>query len=97
VVACKSAFHRDQIQLPENKRLLEQIIGEAAGTPVNLVAVLADGVANAPKTEGGVLKPKAHPKVDVQALQKEEPLVKAVMEMFDGKVVDVIRTKGPTP
>jgi hypothetical protein len=96
VVVCKSPFHQDHIQLPENKRLVEQVVSAIANTPLKLVAVLPDHMTPAVKTESGVVKPHAHPKVDVQALQKDEPLVKAVMEMFDGKVVDVIRTKGPT-
>jgi DNA polymerase-3 subunit gamma/tau len=96
VVVCKGPFHQEQILLPENKRLVEQVITEIAKTPLKLVAVLPDHMTPTIKTESGVVKPHAHPKVDVQALQKDEPLVKAVMEMFDGKVVDVIRTKGPT-
>lgn len=96
VLICKGPFHQEQIQLPENKRLVEQVIAAVANAPLKLVAVLPDHMTPTVKTESGVVKPHAHPKVDVQALQKDEPLVKAVMEMFDGKVVDVIRTKGPT-
>lgn len=97
VLSCKSAFHQSQLQSAENAHLVEQVVGEVVGSPVKLVAVVANAAAHAPKTGKGVLKPQAHPKVDMQELQKEEPLVKAVMEMFDGKVVDVIRTKNPTP
>ena len=96
VVVCKSPFHQDHIQLPENKRLVEQVIASVVNAPLKLVAVLPNNMTPVVKTESGVIKPHAHPKVDVQALQKDEPLVKAVMEMFDGKVVDVIRAKGPT-
>jgi DNA polymerase-3 subunit gamma/tau len=97
VIVCKSAFHQEQLQTPENARLAEQVIGEVLNGTFKIVAVVTDAAVNVAKTEGGVVKPQARPKVDVQALQKEEPLVKAVMEMFDGKVVDVIRSKGPTP
>ncbi len=97
VLTCKSDFHRDTIETPENKRLVEQVFSGVLNVPVKVVAVAAGAAARVAKTGSGVLKPQAHPKVDVQALQKEEPLVKAVMEMFDGKVVDVIRSKGPTP
>jgi len=97
VLACKSAFHQEQIQVAGNKHLIEQVIEEVLNLKVNVVAVLSDQVAQQAKTEKGVPKPSARPKVDVQAIQKDEPLVKAVMEMFDGKIVDVVRSNRSTP
>ena len=91
VLSCKGGFHQAQLQMPEHKRLIEQVIEETANLKVNLVPVLADAAAEA-KAPGGTPKPTARPKVDVRAIQKDEPLVKAVLDIFDGKIVDVIRT-----
>jgi hypothetical protein len=91
-ITCKSAFHQSHLQLPENKRLIEQIIEETANIKVNVVPVLSEAVQADTKTPNGTPKPQARPKMDTQAIQKDEPLVKAVLDIFDGKIVDVIRS-----
>jgi DNA polymerase-3 subunit gamma/tau len=97
VLSCKSAFHQEQLQKPEHKRLIEQSIEQTVNLKVNLVPVMSEAAAVVSKTGGGAPKPQARPVVDVQALRKEEPLVKAVMDIFDGKVVDVIRPNRANP
>lgn len=95
VLACLGPFHREQVEKPENKKLIEALLEETTGLKLNLVPVLAEekktGIVSPPG--GGVLKPMGRAKTDLREMGKQEPFVEAVVKLFNGKVVDVKRTR----
>jgi len=93
IIACKGPFHHEQLSKPENKALVEKLLEEMLGRKVTLAPVLADGAPQAPEKPSGPRAPKSlsAPKIDVEKLEKEEPLVAATMKMFGAKIVEVKR------
>jgi hypothetical protein len=51
VLSCKGPFHRDQLDKPENKKLIESLLEEATTLKVNVVPVLS-GEGAAPRPAG---------------------------------------------
>jgi DNA polymerase III gamma/tau subunit len=94
VIACKSAFHQEQLAKAESKALVESLIEGILGRKITVVPVLAQTapVASAPKPSGP-RAPKAlsAPSVDMEKIEKEEPIVAAAVKMFGGKIVEVKR------
>jgi len=93
VLVCAGPFHYDTLTKPENKTLVEGLVGELLGQKINLVPVMPE---NAPKAQDSpkgprIPKPLAAPAVTVQQLEKEEPLVAAAVKLFGGKIVEVKR------
>lgn len=94
VLVCKSQFHHEQLSKPENKVLVETLLQELVGRKLTLVPVLPEATAapTAEKPSGPrAPKPLSAPKVDVEKLEKEEPIVAAAMKLFGGKIVEVKR------
>ena len=94
ILVCKGPFHHEQLSKPENKMLVEKLLEEMLGRKINLVPVLPEGPSNAPAEKTSVLrspKPLSSPKIDVEKLEKEEPIVAAALKMFGAKIVDVKR------
>ncbi len=74
------AFHKQQIEKRENLALIEKIIKEIYGQVLKLKLILnANKVYHAP--------PKEKKKVDVEELVKHEPLVKNILETFEGEII----------
>jgi len=92
-LVCKGPFHHEQLSKPENKVFVEKILEELIGRKINLVPVLSETKAAAPDKPAGPRAPKplSAPKVDVEKLEKEEPIVAAALKMFGGKIVEVKR------
>ncbi len=92
-LVCKGPFHHEQLSKPENKVLVEKLLEEAVGRKVTLVPVLPEAKAAAPEKPKGPRAPKplSAPQVDVEKLEKEEPIVAAALKMFGGKIVEVKR------
>jgi DNA polymerase III gamma/tau subunit len=94
VLSCKSGFHQDQLTKDENKSLVEAAASAILGRKVTLVAVLAQAAPTAasPKASGPrAPKPLSAPAVDMEKIEKDEPIVAAAMKMFGGKIVEVKR------
>lgn len=94
VLVCKGPFHHEQLSKPENKVLIEKVLEDALGRKITLVPVLPEGTAAAAAEKPSNLrapKPLSAPKVDMEKLEKEEPIVAAAVKMFGGKVVEVKR------
>jgi DNA polymerase-3 subunit gamma/tau len=94
ILVCKGPFHHEQLSKPENKVLVEKLLEEMLGRKINLVPVLPEGSAAAAPDKPSALrapKPLSAPKIDVEKLEKEEPIVAAALKMFGGKIVEVKR------
>jgi DNA polymerase-3 subunit gamma/tau len=94
ILVCKGPFHHEQLSKPENKILVEKLLEETLGRKINLVPVLPEGPAAASPDKPAALrspKPLSAPKIDVEKLEKEEPIVAAALKMFGGKIVEVKR------
>jgi DNA polymerase-3 subunit gamma/tau len=93
VLVCKGPFHHEKLSEPENKTLIEKLLEELLGRRINLVPVLPEGTAAAPEKSSALRAPKplSAPKVDVEKLEKEEPIVAAALKMFGGKIVEIKR------
>ncbi len=96
ILVCKGPFHLEQLSKPENKTLVEKLLEEALGRRINLVPVLPEGSAPTPLPPTGLPalrapKPLSAPQIDVEKLEKEEPIVAAALKMFGGKIVEVKR------
>ncbi len=94
VIVCKSGFHQDQLTKPENKSLVESVAEGFLGRKITVVPVLSQiaATASAPKTSGPrAPKPLSAPAVDMEKIEKDEPIVAAAMKMFGGKIVEVKR------
>ncbi len=92
-LVCKGPFHHEQLSKPENKVLVEKLLEETIGRKITLVPVLPEAKAAAPEKPKGPRAPKplSAPQVDVEKLEKEEPIVAAALKMFGGKIVEVKR------
>ncbi len=92
-LVCKGPFHHEQLSKPENKVFLEKLLEEVLGRKITLVPVLPESSAPSPEKPSGPRAPKplSAPKVDVEKLEKEEPIVAAALKMFGGKIVEVKR------
>jgi len=95
VLVCMGPFHYDTLTKPENKTLVEGLLGELVGRKINLVPVLPENAPAAADRPTGprIPKPLAAPAVTVQQLEKEEPLVAAAVKLFGGKIVEVKRNQ----
>ena len=93
ILVCKGPFHHEQLSKPENKVLVEKLLEEILGRKINLVPVLPEGTATATDKSPALRAPKplSALKIDVEKLEKEEPIVAAAMKMFGAKIVDVKR------
>jgi DNA polymerase III subunit gamma/tau len=94
ILVCKGPFHHEQLSKPENKVLVEKLLEEMLGRKINLVPVLPEGSVTATSDKPSTLrspKPLSAPKIDVETLEKEEPIVAAALKMFGGKIVEVKR------
>jgi hypothetical protein len=93
ILVCKGPFHHEQLSKPENKVLVEKLLEEMLGRKISLVPVLPEGTATATDKSPALRAPKplSAPKIDVEKLEKEEPIVAAAMKMFGAKIVDVKR------
>ena len=94
VIVCKSGFHQDQLTKTENKTLVEAVIEGILGRKVTIVPVLSQAAptASVPKASGPrAPKPLSAPAVDMEKIEKDEPIVAAAMKMFGGKIVEVKR------
>lgn len=94
-IACKGPFHREQVEKEENRKILEAYLGEVTGLKVAITGSLS-GDAPAPKTvvrEAGVLKPMGKTAAEMKEIGKQEPFVEAVVKLFNGKVVDVKKSR----
>lgn len=74
------AFHKQQIEKRENLSLIEKTINEIYGQNLKLRLVL-----NANKVNHATHKEKK--KVDLEELAKNEPLVKNILETFEGEII----------
>lgn len=92
-LVCKGPFHHEQLSKPENKVLVEKLLEETVGRKITLVPVLSEIKAAVPDKAKGPRAPKplSAPQVDVEKLEKEEPIVAAALKMFGGKIVEVKR------
>lgn len=92
-LVCKGPFHHEQLSKPENKVFVEKLLEETIGRKITLVPVLPEGRAASAEKPAGPRTPKplSAPKVDVEKLEKEEPIVAAALKMFGGKIVEVKR------
>ncbi len=93
ILVCKGPFHHEQLSKPENKMLVEKLLEEMLGRKISLVPVLPEGTASAPDKSPALRAPKplSAPKIDIEKLEKEEPIVAAALKMFGGKIVEVKR------
>jgi DNA polymerase III subunit gamma/tau len=94
VLVCKGPFHHEQLSKSENKILIEKIMEEEVGRKITLVPVLPEltSPATAEKSSGP-RAPKAlsAPRIDEKEIEKDVPMVGAVIKMFGGKIVEVKR------
>jgi DNA polymerase-3 subunit gamma/tau len=97
ILVCKGPFHHEQLSKPENKVLVEKLLEEMLGRKINLVPVLPEGSAPAADKPAALRAPKplSAPQIDVEKLEKEEPIVAAALKMFGGKIVEVKRNHPP--
>ncbi len=93
ILVCKGPFHQEQLSKPENKTLVEGLLEEMLGHKINLLPVLPEGSPAAQDKPAALRTPKplSAPKVDVEKLEKEEPIVAAALKMFGAKIVEVKR------
>ncbi|MBM3306919.1 MAG: DNA polymerase III subunit gamma/tau [Candidatus Eisenbacteria bacterium] len=75
-----SNFHRQQLQDRANMTLLEQAAGDVYGKPVKLSLTFAEAARAVPA-------PAAAPQRR-EAGDGEDPMVRKVLEMFDGEITD---------
>ncbi len=74
------AFHKQQIEKRENLSLIEKILSDIFGQNLKLRLVLNANKAN--PTAAGAKK-----KMDIEELAKNEPLVKNILETFEGEII----------
>jgi hypothetical protein len=79
-------FHKTQIEMPKHRKSVEDAAQAELGVSVALHCTIAAGGEAAPAA-GGAAPPSTPPPADVLA----DPGVKRVMQIFDGRVVDVKR------
>ncbi len=93
ILVCKGPFHHEQLSKLENKMLVEKLLEELLGHKINLVPVLPEASTPAADKPSVLRAPKplSAPKIDVETLEKEEPIVAAALKMFGAKIVDVKR------
>ena len=75
-----ATFHKQQIEKRENLSLIEKTISEIYGQNLKLRLVL-----NANKVNHTPSKEKK--KVDLEELAKNEPMVKNILETFEGEII----------
>ena len=74
------AFHKQQIEKRENLSLIEKALNEVYGQPLKLKLVLNSNKVNHTPN-------KEKKKVDLEELAKNEPLVKNILETFEGEII----------
>ena len=79
VIGVRHPFHKDKIEDPRNKSVVEKVLAELAGQPCRLSCVIQSG--------GG---PESQPRQEKNRRREilDDPLVQAARN-FGGKVVDV--------
>jgi DNA polymerase-3 subunit gamma/tau len=89
-------FHKSQIEQPRLRKFVEDAALAVFGVPVALHCTLAAGAAPAPAgpaaAVGGAAPPAAAPPPAIGGDVLADPAVRQVMQVFEGRVVDVKRT-----
>jgi hypothetical protein len=89
-ITCMSPYHLTGLEKEESRKVVEAALEAALGRPTRMRLKVTGGAEKAPAPEDGVRDREK----EFEEITRKEPMVQKALELFGGKIVDVVSKPG---